>query len=250
MTKLWRQKLIAFTIHLLFSAVIIGIFMLVVTQLWFPDVLYKLENVWEGLQILIPVDAILGPFLTLLLFVPGKKGLVGDLIIIATLQIMALLYGGFTIYNQRPEIIVFAGDRFEIIPSSKFNRDNFQHKYFENTDITYPFLLYSLPAQTKEQQSEFVINNVQYQKLSERYRPLADHQEIVLTKALQESKFVPKNNHSEKILDNYKLMYRENDVSLFILQGTTSEANIIILNNKSLAIEGYLDLNPWTDYKP
>lgn len=250
MAKLWRQKLIAFTIHLLFSAVIIGIFMLVVTQLWFPDVLYKLENVWEGLQILIPVDAILGPFLTLLLFVPGKKGLVGDLIIIATIQVLALLYGGFTIYNQRPEIIVFAGDRFEIIPSSKFNRDNFQHEYFENTEMTYPFLLYSLPAQTEEEQSQFVINNTQFQKMSERYRPITDHQEAVLSKALQESKFVPENTDSKKILDDFKLKYSENDVSLFILQGTTSKANIIILNNNSFAIEGYLDLNPWTEYKP
>ncbi len=79
MNMLWRSKLYAFSIHLLFSATIIGIFMLIVTKFWFPDILFALENVWQGLQILIPTDAILGPVLTLVLFVPGKKGLVGDL---------------------------------------------------------------------------------------------------------------------------------------------------------------------------
>ena len=83
MFKHWRVKLFAFFIHLIFSAMIIGIFMLVVTQLWFPDILFALENTWQGLKILIPVDAILGPVLTFVLFVPGKKGLKIDLTLIA-----------------------------------------------------------------------------------------------------------------------------------------------------------------------
>ena len=86
MNKVWQLKLVAFFIHLLFSALLIGCFMIIVTQVWFPDVLFRLENVWEGLQILIPVDAILGPVLTLILFVPGKKGLLSDLIIIVVIR--------------------------------------------------------------------------------------------------------------------------------------------------------------------
>ena len=112
MSKLWKAKLAAFSVHIVFSATIIGIFMAFVTQIWFPGLLFKLEDVWEGLRILVPVDAILGPILTLILFVPGKKGLVGDLVIIALIQIAALIYGAYTIYDQRPEAIVFAGDQW------------------------------------------------------------------------------------------------------------------------------------------
>ncbi len=250
MNKLWRSKLTAFSIHLLFSATIIGIFMLIVTKLWFPGILFALENVWQGLQILIPVDAILGPILTLILFVPGKKGLLGDLIIVALIQVFALVYGGYTIYNQRPEIIVFAGDRFEIIPSSKFDRDNFQPQHFKDTESTFPFILYSLPAQSKEEQSEFVVNNVQYQKMSERYRPITDYLEVVRTKALQLSKFVPDDDQSIANLEHFKTQYDINKTLLFVLEGTASEATIIALNSDDLTIVGYLDLNPWTEYHP
>ena len=52
--------------------------MYVIMSHWFPGYLFELENVWQGLRILVPVDAILGPLLTLIIFVPGKKGLKGD----------------------------------------------------------------------------------------------------------------------------------------------------------------------------
>jgi len=250
MNKLWRSKLTAFSIHLLFSATIIGIFMLIVTKLWFPDILFALENVWQGLQILIPVDAILGPILTLILFVPGKKGLVGDLILIALIQVLALVYGGYTIYNQRPEIIVFVGDRFEIIPSSKFDRENFQAHYFTDVEPAFPLILYSLPAQSEEEQSEFVLNNIQYQKMSERYRPLTDHQEVVRSKALQISKFIPEDEQSKANLEQFKAKHDIAKMLFFVLEGTTSEAKIIALDSSDLTIVGYLDLNPWAKYQP
>lgn len=249
MNKLWRSKLIAFSIHLLFSALIIGSFMLLVTQIWFPDILFELENVWEGLQILIPVDAILGPILTLILFVPGKKGLIGDLIIIATIQVLALVYGGYTIYQQRPEVMVFAGDRFEIIPAAKFDRENFAKQYFQDVEIPYPFIVYSLPAQNQKEQNEFVLGNVQYQKMTQRYRPLTDYRTKVSKKALQLSKFVPANEASEQILKDFKARYTEDEVLLFALEGTTASYKVLVLD-KSLQHLGYLDLDPWTDYQP
>jgi hypothetical protein len=113
--QLWRMKLKAFTIHLLLSVFIISLFLLVVTQFWYPGLLFNLENVWQGLEILIPVDAILGPVLTLILFAPGKKNLKLDLSVIALIQIGALFYGGMLIYQQRPVALAFVVDRFETV---------------------------------------------------------------------------------------------------------------------------------------
>jgi len=250
MSKLWRLKLIAFSIHALFSVVIISIFMLFVTQLWFPDILFSLENVWQGLQILIPVHAILGPLLTLILFVPGKKGLIGDLITITTIQLLALVYGAYAIYGQRPEVIVFAGDRFEIIPSSKFDRENFAEEFFHGVSIPYPHIVYSLPAQTDKEQEKFILENVQYQKMSERYRPLKDYRDAISIKALALSKIVPSNEQSKANLEAFKEQYTNKNILLFVLEGTTTQAKIIILDNNSLENLGYLDIDPWTDYIP
>ena len=250
MNKLWRLKLIAFSLHLSFSALLIGSFMVLVTQIWFPDVLFRLENVWEGLRILIPVDAILGPVLTLILFVPGKKGLLGDLVIIAVIQVLALVMGSLTIYSQRPEVIAFAGDRFEIVTSLKFDRDNLSTELFNIENLPYPLFVYALPAQTEEEQSDFVINNVQYQQMSERYRPINEYQDIIRKKALKLSNFTASSPESTLALAEFNAKYKDQDVLLFLLEGSTSDANILILNREDLSHIGYLAVDPWTEYKP
>ena len=247
MTELWRKKLIAFSIHIIFSATIIGIFMIIVTQLWFPDILFELENVWEGLQILIPVDAILGPILTLVLFVPGKKGLLGDIIIIAIIQVLALAYGGHNIYSQRPAVMVFAGDRFEIIPAHKFDSEKLQMEYFEGVDVEkYPLIVYALPAQTLEEKNEFVLGNVQYQKMVERYRPVIDYKNEVSKRGLDLTKFAPEKTASQQQLMKLKEQYNNNEVLFYTLEGTTAEARILVLDSRTLKLRGYLDIDPWS----
>jgi len=248
-SKLWKAKFTAFSIHLLFSTLFIGCFMLVATQVWYPGILFSLEDVWQGLQILLPVDAILGPLLTLLLFVPGKKGLVGDLIIVAIMQILALITGGYIIYQQRPEIIVFAGDRFEIISSSKVDRENFAQQYFEHSDRSYPQLVYALPAETPEKKSDFVLNNVQYQKLSERYRPLKDYRDILVKKSLALSRLVPANEVSEQVMKTFRAKYKDQELLLLPLDATTNSSAIIILDKNTLKNLGYLNIDPWREYQ-
>lgn len=245
MFKHARVKLFAFFIHIIFSVLIIGIFMLVVTQLWFPDILFSLENVWEGLKILIPVDAILGPILTLILFVPGKKGLKIDLSIIALLQVLALVYGGWIIYHQRPEVIVFNVDRFEIIPASKFDRENLETRHFSSTEIPYPFIVYAVQAQTEAEKNDF---SLLFHKMASHYRPLFGYRSVLEEKALQIHTFTPKNEFSKQILKDFSAQYKADEVLLFILEGTTMEANVIILDKSSLNILGYLKLDPWVEY--
>ncbi len=247
MNTLWKSKLKAFSIHLLLSVLLIATFMWVVTQLWYPGLLFKLENVWQGLQILIPVDATLGPLLTLILFVPGKKGLVGDLSIIATIQVLALVGGGFAIYQSRPEVIVFTGDRFEVVTAFKYDRDNLNNEYFTQQQPTYPFIVYALPAQNDEERSHFVLNNVQYQKLSERYRPLDNYRDLLSEKSLKAANFKPSSESAKTLFAEFKNSYKK-DVFLFVLEGTTATSRIIILDKQSLQLRGFLDIDPWQNY--
>ena len=158
--------------------------------------------------------------------------------------------GSLTIYSQRPEVMVFAGDRFEIITSLDFDSDNFPAERFSTQDHSYPLLVYALPAQTDKEQSDFVINNVQYQKISNRYRPLSEHHELIRKKALKLSNFIASSSASREALIEFKAKYKVEDVLLFILQGTSSEANVLILNKEDLSHIGYLAVDPWTEYKP
>ena len=63
---------------------------------------------------LIGVDLVLGPLLTLIVFKPGKRLLIVDVAFIVTLQICALVYGLTVLYNERPYYVVFAIDRIHV----------------------------------------------------------------------------------------------------------------------------------------
>ncbi len=65
-------------------------------------------------MILTAVDVVIGPLLTLAVFKSGKWGLKFDLVVIAVLQVCALAYGGYIVYQARPAYIVFVKDRFEV----------------------------------------------------------------------------------------------------------------------------------------
>lgn len=248
MNKLWRAKLKAFAMHLLFSAALIGIFMYVIMFHWFPGQLFYFENVWEGLRILVPVDAVLGPLLTLIIFVPDKKGLKGDLAIIVFLQFAALVYGGNAIYDSKPEVLAFVGDRFEVIPKSSYVRDDTPDEVKRLYGKANPILIYPLPAQTPKEREYFILNNVQYQTLADRYRPLADHRDAVLERALDINNINPSEQSDITLLTAFKRSYDPEKHALFILQGTLNESIIVSLNLDTYEVQDYLPIDPWEAY--
>jgi hypothetical protein len=105
----------AFLTHLAFSAVVVGTACAVIFFLWYPHPYFQATGAWHVLRVLIGVDLVLGPLLTLIVFKPGKWGLRFDLCVIALLQLTALIYGLATIYSERPYFTVFAVDRFYVL---------------------------------------------------------------------------------------------------------------------------------------
>ena len=121
-TKSGRVK--AFLIHLLLS-VCIGVSVGVL--FWFvlyPAPLFRAVGGLEIFLIVLAVDVTLGPFLTLLVYRKGKKGLVFDLAAIALVQAAALTYGIVTLYVGRPVFVAALGHRFDVIQASEVNADD------------------------------------------------------------------------------------------------------------------------------
>ena len=106
----------AFLTHLGMSAAIVGIVCALIFFVWYPHPYFQAMGAWGVLRVLIGVDVVVGPLLTLVVFKPGKRGLRFDLGAIACVQLAALLYGTITIYRERPYFTVFAVDRFYVLP--------------------------------------------------------------------------------------------------------------------------------------
>jgi len=108
----------AFTKHFLLSAVIVGTACAVIWYAWYPAPLFEFVGAWSAVQVLIGVDLIVGPVMTLILYKAGKRWLWLDMTVIAIIQLTAFGYGMSVIYQERPCYMVFAVDRFELVTCS------------------------------------------------------------------------------------------------------------------------------------
>jgi hypothetical protein len=68
--------------------------------------------------LLVSVDIVLGPLLTLVVFKSGKWGLKFDLALIAVMQTIALVYGLSVVLRSRPVFLVAAVDRFALVSAA------------------------------------------------------------------------------------------------------------------------------------
>jgi len=130
-------------IHLMISAAVVGSVLAVVYFIWYPGWYYQLVGVGGLLIILVGVDLVLGPALTLILFRSGKPGLVFDLTVIAIVQLTALLYGANAVFQQRPYFTVFVVDRFEVVRIKDIDPDDILYASLKEKPLTKPVLVYA-----------------------------------------------------------------------------------------------------------
>lgn len=140
-------------IHLLISLAIAAAVLAVMLGVWYPRPLFEAEGGPGLVLILIGVDVVIGPFITLFIFKSGKPGLKFDLWVIATLQLCALLYGCQVVAAVRPVFIVFVVDQFETVTPADLDPKDLARARpeFRSFSFTGPALVaVSFPSDPKE----------------------------------------------------------------------------------------------------
>jgi hypothetical protein len=108
----------AFGTHLALSALVAATVFGLVMWLWYPAPYFTAMGGETLLRLLIGVDVTLGPLITLIIFNKDKPRLRQDLAIVAALQVAALAYGGYVMFEARPVYSVFVKDRFEVVAAN------------------------------------------------------------------------------------------------------------------------------------
>jgi hypothetical protein len=113
----WRDRIRASAIHLGLSAVVALLCGLLVFAIWYPYPYREISGGRELFFLVITVDVILGPLITLAVFnrIKPLPELRRDLSIIALIQWAALFYGLWTVFVARPVHMVFEIDRFRVV---------------------------------------------------------------------------------------------------------------------------------------
>lgn len=114
----------AFAVHMAISLVIFFILLVCITQYWYPGILFDTGNGWKAIGMIVGIDLILGPLLTLVVFNHNKSSLKFDLTVIALVQTAALIYGTWTIHQTRPIALAFVNTSFlTIFANSELGQD-------------------------------------------------------------------------------------------------------------------------------
>ena len=108
------------SVHFGLSLLVAAIVAVLVFTLWFPYPYRELAGGRELFMLVMAVDIVCGPLLTFVLFSPTKpkKELITDISLIAVIQIIALCYGIWTVWQVRPLFVVQEADRFNIISAA------------------------------------------------------------------------------------------------------------------------------------
>lgn len=113
----WKSRLKASGIHLIISLAIALAAALLVFFLWYPYPYSELAGGRSLFLLVIAVDVVMGPLLTLTVFNTAKprSELVRDLSLIGLLQFTALVYGLSTVMQARPVHLAFEIDRYRVV---------------------------------------------------------------------------------------------------------------------------------------
>lgn len=185
--KVTRWK--ASGLHLLISVAIAAGALALMLLVWYPHPLFKAAGGDDLLLILVGVDVIIGPLITLIIFKPGKPGLKFDLAAIGVLQLAALLYGVSIVFLARPAYLVFVKDRFEVVTAVELQPENLAQatlEQFRSVPVTGPVWVYGeFPQDPQERKRlvELALAGLDLQHFPRYYRPYDAHRADILARA-------------------------------------------------------------------
>lgn len=141
--------------HLLISLGLMLLMLAVIFFSWYPAESFALEGGIRGLLLLVSVDLVLGPLLTLIVFKAGKKGLKFDLSLIALFQLSAMIYGLHSLYIARPVMAVIYQQEIHFLTQEQVETAQVQPENFtQDARLGLPLAWLPLP-ETFEQRRQF-----------------------------------------------------------------------------------------------
>lgn len=242
-----NARIKAFTLHLIASALIALAVIAVVFYIWYPNPLHTAVGVTQIFIILLAVDVVLGPLLTLLVYKAGKKTLVMDLTVIILLQISALCYGLWTVAEGRPAWLVFAVDRFDLVRVLDIDE-----RKLEQTDLAYrqPSLLGPSwvaainPTDLDERNKilmESVMAGIDIAQRPNLYAPL-NSQKTEIQKRLNELDALSAFNTTENI---GAALTKHPQADSWLPLRANNQDMVVLMQRNTAEVVAIVDLRPW-----
>lgn len=235
-------------VHLLISALVALIGIGLVFWVWHPAPLQKAVGVTHIFLMMLGIDVVLGPLLTLLVASSKeKKTLKFDLSVIAAVQLAAYLYGMHSIAVSRPVYIAFDKLRFEVVQADSVVRatDKTILPEYQSNPLFAPQWVSVRPYKDAVEQNQRTMLEMQEgispSMMADLYQPLNDGWGGMLERkhGLDELK---QYNPAEQVAKELAA-YPQADSYLPMKAPSVDMA--VLLDSRQKQVLGIVDLRPW-----
>ncbi len=237
----------AFLIHGLISISIALLIIGLVFFIWYPAPLAKAVGVTHIFLLMLTIDVILGPLLTLLVYKQGKKTLVFDLTIIVILQISALGYGLWTISQGRPAWLVFNVDRFDVVRMNELDNRKIEQarQEYQNPSWLYPKWVAAIAPKNIEENNkvtfEAVFSGVDIAQRPNLYISLNTQKLEMQNKAIS-LKELYKYNEKKDVAN---ILHKVPQATAFVPLKANAVDMTVLINKEKGEVVKIVDLRPW-----
>lgn len=232
--------------HLSISLMIALIAIFIVFYIWYPAPLAKANGVSYIFIMMLAIDVVIGPLLTLLVYKEGKRTLKFDMGVIILIQISAFLYGFHTIAQGRPAWLVFYHDHFDQVRAVDIESRNlnFAQKQFKSTPlfgVEYAAVRFSTDAKIRQSDTLMELDGITLAERPEKYIPLNQVVNQIVEKSKNVDELEEFNNKEivHEILNTYP------QANAWLPLKATDIDMVVLINKNSSEIVGIVDLRPW-----
>lgn len=238
-------------IHLSISAVLVGAVFAVVFWVWYPKPAFQVAGALSIITLLVGVDLVLGPLLTLVVYKHGKPGLKFDLSVIVLIQLVALVYGAYTLYDEKPYYLVFSVDRLEFIPKKQVDQSEIRYDELRSKPFAELIRVFARSPEDPDEFQRFLDSVLSegkpdLERRAEYWEPWASGTDVIRSQMKGVEDLEVESSHEQAILQRAIDKYVGAHPNLGILPVGGIEADIgIILDRDTLETLNVVNVNPW-----
>ncbi len=236
--------------NLMYSQLIIGLFLVYAYFVWFPHSFSLLGGFYKTALMLIFVDIVLGPLLVFIVFKEGKKYLKFDINVLLAIQLAAFLWGAYSLYLKHPAYAVFTVDRFTLTNVSRLFPQEPLVKQLKTT-FFFPKMVFAKPPVDTKKRKKLLFDVLlkgmpDIDHRPRYYKPFEQYTDIVLAKSIPPRQLFFNNKRKEK-LNAFLKKYggKTDDYAFFPVSGNNKKDMIWVFDRKTVTPVGMIDSDPW-----
>ncbi len=245
-SELIREKFHAGGLHFCVSIAVVALVFILMWAIVYTPLLFRATGASGVFALLVAVDVVLGPLLTCVVFDRMKRSLRFDLSVIVVIQLAALSYGTWTLWNARPLYIAALGHRFDLVTLPDIPQE------IRNPSTPYPLSLKWVgikPPESQKEKSrvlEYALGGVDYGHFVEYHAPIESMAAELIKEAASISQLKQFNPGEELAIDRWlaKNNLDENRVKFQGLKAMAQDITVI-LDGKNGSVIGLAPFKPW-----